>query len=201
MASCRYSILALPAPATCHLPSHSVKQRWVRLRGLTAQNIPCWVGQAAPILYLARWLFYLPHHSVIKQRRVTLRGLCPKFTCQVGQDMVLFCLLVWRFLSNSIATCNEASRYVAFRPITSLSVRDRYWYSIQYHIRKLKWKMYRIKKVKYHIISRFYLLLSGHILTKAVRYFLVKLGKWTGLNSTKFGPWEAGSIIQNIVKV
>ena len=41
--------------ATCHLPSHSVKQRWVRLPGLTAQNIPCRAGQAAPILYLPRW--------------------------------------------------------------------------------------------------------------------------------------------------
>ena len=41
------------------------------------QNITCQAGQAAPKVYLPRRHFNVPRH-IVKQRRVTEAGLCPK---------------------------------------------------------------------------------------------------------------------------
>ena len=47
------------------------------------QNIICRAGQASPDINLPCWNLHLPCHYV-KQRLVTLRGLCPKHYLQSG---------------------------------------------------------------------------------------------------------------------
>ena len=65
-----------------------------------------------PKVHLSCWHFHLPRYSV-KQRWVTLRGLCPKHYLPSGASYrVLFCLPIAIFADLSLATCNRVSRYI-----------------------------------------------------------------------------------------